>query len=105
MTNTFFLSVASSIVSSSTLGFTVHPIRLPIMIPVKQRPHPIHGRMSSTFPSNALFANSLSHKFGRPIIHMSHFPLAISSSAIHGSLIRATVATGIFTCFLISSLE
>ena len=105
MTNTFFLSVASSIVSSSTLGFTVHPIRLPIMIPVKQRPHPIHGRMSSTFPSNALFANSLSHKFGRPIIHISHFPFAINSSAIHGSLIRATVATGIFTCFLISSLE
>ena len=37
-------------------------------------------------------------------MQMSVFPLAISSSATHGSLILATVDTGMFTCFLISSL-
>ena len=74
------------------------------MIPVRHLPQPIHGRISSIRPSLALLANSLSHKLGRPIIQISVLPLAINSSATHGSLIRETVATGIETCFLISSL-
>ena len=80
-------------------------MRLPNIMPVKHLPQPIHGLISSVLPSNALLANSLSQIFALPIIHISHFPLAINSSAIHGSLIRATVATGILIYFLISSLE
>jgi len=83
---------------------TVQLIGLPNIIPVKHLPQPIHGLISSVFPAFALFANSLSHKLGRPIIHASQTPLAINSSATQGSLIRETVATGIDTCFLISSL-
>ena len=77
---------------------------LPNMIPVKHLPQPIQGLISSVLPSFALFANSLSHRLGRPIIQASHFPFAINSSATQGSLIRETVVTGIETCFLISSL-
>ena len=104
ITRIFFFSLASSISSDSTDGFTVQLIGLPNIIPVRHRPHPIHGRISSVFPAAALFTNSLSHKFGRPIIQISVFPFAINSSATQGSLILATVDTGIFTCFLISSL-
>ena len=50
----------------------------------------------------ALLAKSGSHRLARPIMHISAFPLAMSSSAIQGSVIRPTVATGIFTCFFIS---
>ena len=103
ITKTFFFSLAGSTLSDCTDGFTVQEIGFPNIIPVKQRPQPIQGRISSVFPANALFANSLSHKFGRPIMQISVFPFAINSSATHGSLILATVETGIWTCFFISS--
>ena len=105
MTRIFFLTSAGlsvSSFSSSKDGFTVQATRLPNIIPFKQRRQPMHGRISSSFPHFALLAKSGSHRLARPIMHISAFPLAMSSSAIQGSVIRPTVATGIFTCFFIS---
>ena len=103
ITNTFFFSTAGATASDCTDGLTVHEIGLPNIIPVRQRPQPIQGRISSVFPANALLANALSQRLGLPIIQISVFPFAINSSAIHGSLMRATVETGIFRCLRISS--
>ena len=108
MTRIFFFSSASLIVSSFSIsndGLIVQDTRLPNMMPVKQRKHPIHGLISSTWPLIALLTNWASHKLARPIIQISALSFAINSSAIQGSVIRPTVATGIDTCFLISSLN
>ena len=106
ITSTFFFSAAGARVSSfssSKEGFTVQATRLPNMMPFRQRRQPMQGRMSSAFSAATLLANSGSHRFARPIMQMSALPLAISSSAIQGSVMRPTVATGMDTYFLISA--
>ena len=106
ITRIFFFSSASGTLSSfsnSKEGFMVQDTRLPNIIPFKQRRQPIHGRISSSRPSIALFTNSGSQRFARPIMQASAFPFAIISSANHGSKRRPTLVTGICTYFLISS--
>ena len=89
--------------SSAKEGLMVQATLFPNMIPFKQRKQPMQGRISSSFPSFALFTKSGSHKLARPIMQISVLPLAINSSAIQASVILPTVATGMETCFLISS--
>ncbi len=103
-TSTFFFSAAGSKPASScsTSGLTVQEMGLPNMMPFRQRRQPMQGRTSSARPAAALLQNSASHRLARPIMQMSAAPSSMSSSAIQASLMRPTVATGIFTCFLIS---